>query len=175
MIICQSKEHFFCYHSSFSIWETEKVKLTLAVLPRTITDFNKHSWAENVRTKNLLIGTPLSCKNVEYQWESLPLAPNLTPYNRLGRCIFDSNAFLLHWHSKHFSLSHGKCRVVLLVDQATGSTYLHQADRATRSSYLWAYISYVHCTSVCQPLSCHPEMNKLLDTSLCLLHYLTVR
>ena len=74
----------------------EKVKLTLAVQPGAITDFNKHSWAENVRTKNLLIGSPLSCKNVEYQRESLPLAPNLTPYNRLGRCIFDSNAFLLH-------------------------------------------------------------------------------
>ena len=41
------------------------------------------------------------------------------------------------------------CRVVLEVDHSTGSTYLLEANRATRSTHLWAYISCVHCTSVC--------------------------
>ena len=59
------------------------------------------------------------------------------------------------------------CRVVLVVDQATGSTYLPKADKAIGSSYLWAHIRRVHCTFCLSISSCHPQMKKLLDTSLC--------
>ena len=47
-----------------------------------------------------------------------------------------------------------------------GSTYLLEADWATVSTYLWAYISCVHCTFCMSVLSCHPKTNKLLETSL---------
>ena len=51
---------------------------------------------------------------------------------------------------------------VLKGSDRSGSTNLLEVDRATGSSYLGPYISFVHCTSIS---SCRPKMNKLLDTS----------
>ena len=42
------------------------------------------------------------------------------------------------------------CRVVVEADQATRSTDLQEADWANKSTSLSAYLSYVHCASVCQ-------------------------
>ena len=58
------------------------------------------------------------------------------------------------------------CRVVLEVDQANGPIYLLDPDSPTHKPIEAVYI----CTSV---LSCHLKTNKLLDTSLRLLYYLT--
>ena len=54
-------------------------------------------------------------------------------------------------------------RVVLEVDHSTGFTYLLEANRATRSTHLWAYISfvYVHCTSVCHY---HPVIRRWINS-----------
>ena len=67
---------------------------------------------------------------------------------------------------KHSQTQHR--RVVQEEDQATGSPDLLEADRATASTYLLAYISWVHCTSV-SVSSFYPKTNKLLATSLRLL------
>ena len=61
---------------------------------------------------------------------------------------------------------------MLEVDQSTGSTYLQEANQATRSNYLYACRSCVHCTFCMSLSSCHPIMNKPQDTYLCLLLYL---
>ena len=67
-----------------------------------------------------------------------------------------------HWH---------KSRVLVEVDQATGSTYSLEADQATGSTYLWAFTYKMY---ICMSVSpCHPKTNELLDTSCCLLLYLT--
>ena len=51
---------------------------------------------------------------------------------------------------------------MLEVDQSTGSTYLQEANPATRSNYLYAHRSCVHCTFCNSVLSCHRIMNKPL-------------
>ena len=43
--------------------------------------------------------------------------------------------------------------VVLVVDQPSGFTYLQEVYQAIRSTYLFAYISWGHITSVCQSWS----------------------
>ena len=52
-----------------------------------------------------------------------------------------------------------QCRVALEVDQPLGSSYSDIADRAARSTNLWADISCLQWMSV---LSCHSKANKLL-------------
>ena len=54
------------------------------------------------------------------------------------------------------------CRVALEMDQQSGSTYLLEGDRATRSTNLLAQISCELFTSVSQ---CRPIIRKPLDTS----------
>ena len=46
----------------------------------------------------------------------------------------------------------GLCRVVLVVDQPSGSTYWKEVDRANGSTHLplWPSIRCAHCTSACQ-------------------------
>ena len=67
------------------------------------------------------------------------------------------------------------CRVDLEVDQATGSNCLLEANWATGSTYLWPYISCLHCAFSMSASSCHPKTNKPLDTSLRFQLYLTLR
>ena len=45
----------------------------------------------------------------------------------------------------------GLCRVVLVVDQPSGSTYWKEVDRANGSTHLplWPSIRCAHCTSAC--------------------------
>ena len=61
-----------------------------------------------------------------------------------------TSARLLITQWTQFSNGHVQGRAGLGVDKATESTYLLDADRATGSTYLWAYISCVHFTSVRQ-------------------------
>ena len=54
------------------------------------------------------------------------------------------------------------CRVVLEVDQSSGSTHLLEVDLTTGSNYLWAYISCVLSTFCVSVSSCHQKTKKLL-------------
>ena len=60
---------------------------------------------------------------------------------------------MLEWHYES--------GVELELDQPSGYTFLLEADQATRSTYLWAFISCVHSTSVCQP---HPVIRRPIDS-----------
>ena len=69
----------------------------------------------------------------------------------------------------HSSPSRPICRVGLEVGWPSGSTYLLEADRAIASTYRWANLSCVHCTSVGQS---RPPIQRRINslTLLSLLH-----
>ena len=65
-------------------------------------------------------------------------------------------------------------RVILVVDQARGSTYLLRSGSGNQF-HLPMSLNKRYGLYICLSLSpCHPKTKKILDTSLCLVLYLTV-
>ena len=79
-------------------------------------------------------------------------------------CVLDLDIIITSL-AHHNCVAHPSqlCRVVLKVDQAIGVGYLLEADRATGSTFQWAYISCVHCTSVSKS---HPVIQRQIIISL---------
>ena len=73
------------------------------------------------------------------------------------------SSVLIYAPSDLKSMIDDSCRVVLEVDQSSGSIHLLEADWAIWSTDHEAFISYVQCTSIClSALYCHPKTSKLL-------------